>query len=116
MAIRGKFLYKISVIGIRGSYALEIGVYGLFNTSKVNWDYYAMSWYTSNNRIYLSNDIGSSPYDQEFSMDLVSKYGKSFPDIEGAKKYCDEFKIKWESGLNITTAEQRDKKIDDILK
>ena len=45
MATHGKFLFNLTVKGIRNGNDLELGVYGLFNTEKVHWTYYMISYY-----------------------------------------------------------------------
>lgn len=43
-------------------------------------------------------------------------YGRLVQTFEEGRKFCDEFKMKWETGSNNTTSEQRDKKLEEILK
>lgn len=116
-AIRGRILYEIPVTGIRSS-IMNIGIYGVFDTNKVHWSYYAISWVRNNqgNNSHLTSEMLISSYDQDFNIDNIVKYGRPKTDLDDGKKYCDEFKMKWESGLNNTTSEQRDKKLDEILK
>ena len=117
MAIHGKYLYTINVSGLYNN-DIGLSVFGVFSTQKVHWDYYVISHYNKTNGavIYLSDDVGTAPYSgNEASVDNVRKYGKPVTNIEEGQKFCDEFKMKWDSGLNNTTSEIRDKKLDEIL-
>ena len=115
MATHGKFLYKLSIKGIRNGDDLETGVYGLFNTDKVLWTYFIISYYTNNNRVLLTNDICNASYLIEITYDNIKKYGKPCNTVDEGKQYLEDFKMKWDSGSNNTTSEMRDKKIDEIL-
>ena len=115
MAIHGKYLSTISVKGIYSNRDLDLSVYGAFNTQKVHWDYYVISHYKSGNIQYITDDICGCSYAQEATLDHVRKYGKSVNSVAEGEKYCQDFKIKWDTGSNNTTAEMRDKKLDEIL-
>lgn len=116
MATHGKFLYKLTVNSILNGKDLELGVYGLFNTDKVLWTYFMISYYISgNNNLYLTNDVCSCFSVQEATYENIRKYGKSCNTVEDGKKYLDDFKMKWDSGSNNTTSEMRDKKLNEIL-
>lgn len=116
MALRGKFLHKDIVKNIKeNKYDLEIGVYGLFDTQKMLWKYYILSFNSnSTNAIILTNDICSYSMTAD-TYEKISTYGKLTPTIQSGKEYCDEFKMKWETGSNDTKQESRDQKIKSIL-
>ena len=116
MATHGKFLYKLLVKGIRNGNDLEIGVYGLFNTDKVLWTYFMISYYQNKNgELYLTNDVCICHSIQEVTYDNIKKYGKPCNTVDEGKQYLEDFKMKWDSGSNNTTSEMRDKKIYEIL-
>lgn len=92
----------------------NIGVYGIFSTTKVEWRYYVISYsYNTSNNANLTSELCS--YGQVATYDTIMKFGKEYKTLEEAKQFISEYKIKWESGSNNTTQEVRDKKIDDIL-
>lgn len=112
---KGKLLYKAEIKDYKfGSHDIKLGVYGLFNTEKVLWTYYVISYYLdANNYIKLSEDICGRYIDGTY--DNIRSFGKKFDTIEEGKKFIEEYKCKWETGSNETTQEIRDKKIGDIL-
>ena len=115
MAYHGKYLYTTKVIGMYST-DLELSVYGIFNTQKVHWEYYVISHYTAKTgNIFLTDDVGTSVSGNTISVDIIKRCGRLVPNVEEGKKFCDEFKMKWDSGSNNTTAEMRDKKLDEIL-
>ena len=92
----------------------NIGVYGIFSTTKVEWRYYVISYNTSaNGGIKLTSEL--CDYMQEATFDSINRHGKEYKTIEDAKKFIQEYKVKWETGSNNTTQEVRAKKLDDIL-
>ena len=91
----------------------ELGVYGIFSTSKVEWKYYVISYKNNINRIELTPEICG--YINDSSIDGVARSGKEFKTLEEAKEFINVYKTKWETGYNNTTQEVRDKKLDDIL-
>ena len=92
----------------------NLGVYGIFSTTKVEWKYYVISYGTSsNNKINLTSELCS--YSQEATFDSITRHGKEYKTVEEAKQFIQEYKIKWETGSNNTTQEVRAKKLDDIL-
>ncbi len=92
----------------------NIGLYGIFSTTKVEWKYYVISFKARNNGgIFLTGEICN--YEQDATFDSISKYGKEYKTTEEAKKFISDYKIKWETGSNNTTQEIREKKLDDIL-
>lgn len=116
MATHGKFLYTLTIEGIRSGNDLEVGVYGLFNTKKVEWTYYMISYYkNSSGDSILTGDICSLNYPIDANHTSIEKCGKPCNTVDEGKQYLETFKMKWDSGYNNTTSEMRDKKIDDIL-
>lgn len=116
MALRGKFLYKDIVKNIKeNKFDLEIGVYGIFDTEKMLWKYYILSFNSnSTSSVVLTNDICSHSVTAD-TYDKIAAYGKSTKSIQSGKEYCDEFKMKWETGSNDTKQELRDQKIKSVL-
>lgn len=106
---RGRFLHEEKIKDHS-----NLGVYGIFNTTKVEWKYYIISYkINSSNNIFLTSEICG--YSQEATFDTVRRYGKEFKTKEEGVTFIKEYKIKWETGSNNTTEEIRDKKLDDIL-
>lgn len=113
--LHGKFLYQDTVKGMKSPDML-IGVFGIFNTTNVKWDYYVVSFKNEAGGIKLTPEIGECYKDELASFDLVIKYGKKFDTVEEGEKFCKDFILKWESGSNNNQQEKRDKKINEILK
>ena len=92
----------------------EIGVYGIFDTRKVSWSYYVISFEN-----VVSGGIRLSPeicgYSSNASYETVEKQGKKFNTKEESIKFIEDYKIKLETGSNNTTEEIRDQKIDELL-
>ena len=92
----------------------NIGVYGIFSTTKVEWKYYVISYNTSaNGGIKLTSEL--CDYMQEATFDSITRHGKEYKTVDDANKFIQEYKVKWETGSNNTTQEVRSKKLDDIL-
>jgi len=91
----------------------NVGVYGIFSTTKVEWKYYVISYNTSANGVKLTPELCS--YTQEGTYESITRHGKECKTVEEAKQFIQEYKIKWETGSNNTTQEVRAKKLDDIL-
>ena len=92
----------------------NVGVYGIFSTTKVEWKYYVISYNaTANGGLKLTSELCS--YVQEATFESVARHGKEYKTVEEAKQFIQEYKIKWETGSNNTTQEVRAKKLDDIL-
>jgi len=92
----------------------NVGVYGIFSTTKVEWKYYVISYSTNiNGGVKLTPEFCS--YAQEGTYESITRHGKEYKTVEEAKKFIQEYKIKWETGSNNTTQEVRAKKLDDIL-
>ncbi len=107
---KGRFLYEQKLKDHP-----EIGVYGIFDTRKVSWSYYVISFenVASGSGMRLSPEICG--WSTVASYDSVEKQGKKFNTKEEGIKFIQEYKIKWETGSNNTTEELRDKKLDDLL-
>lgn len=91
----------------------DLGVYGIFSTTKVEWKYYAISYNTNtNNKINLTSELCS--YTQEATYESIAREGKEFKTLEDAKEFIQNYKLKWESGNNNTSQEIRDKKLNDL--
>ena len=93
----------------------NLGVYGIFSTTKVEWKYYVISYNinANSNKVTLTSELCSYP--QEATFDSIGRHGKEYKTVDDAKKFIQEYKIKWETGSNNTTQEVRAKKLDDIL-
>ena len=98
---KGRLLYKAEIKDYKfGIHDIKLGVYGLFNTEKVFWNYYVISYYLdANNYIKLSEDICGRYLDGTY--DNIKYFGKKFNTIEEGKKFIEEYKCKWETGSNI---------------
>lgn len=107
MAERGKYLHSEFIKDLD----LNISLYGIFDTHKVKWNYYLISISKKNKE--LTDDICSKkvPANQW----NVKMYGKQVNSIDEGVNYLKDFKLKWETGNNNTTAEIRDEKINKIL-
>ena len=114
---RGKFLHTQKVKDHKsGGNDVDLSVYGVFETTKVEWKYYVISYYNKpNSSFMLTCDVCGCTYNQEATYDTITRYGKKFETKEEGVKFIQEYKIKWETGSNSTTQEVRDQKIDDIL-
>ena len=92
----------------------DLGVYGIFSTTKVEWKYYVISYSTnSNNKVNLTSELCT--HTQEANFETIARHGKEYKTVEEAKQFIQEYKVKWETGSNNTTQEVRAKKLDDIL-
>lgn len=89
----------------------DIGIYGVFNTTKVEWKYYVIS-YSNNNKFILTSELCG--YSQEATYESIDRHGKEYKNIDDAKKFINDYKVKWETGSNNTTQEVRDKKLNDL--
>ena len=114
---RGKFLYQQKIKDHKTSGVdIDLGVYGIFHTEKVQWKYYVISYFTkSGGSFMLSSDVCSCSYAQEASYDTIYRYGKEFKTKEEGYLFIQEYKTKWETGSNNTTEEVRDQKLDELL-
>jgi hypothetical protein len=91
----------------------DIGVYGIFDTNKVKWEYYIISYRKlANGGIELTNELCQSTV---VTYESIKRYAKEFKTVEDAKQFISEYKVKWETGSNNTTQEIRGKKLDELL-
>ena len=99
---------------------INLVVFGIFDTSSVKWTYFITSVAISTNSSFISSDVhGSSRMNQSFSplsIYGIETYGLQVKTKEEGIKWIDEFKMKWETGSNDLVSEQRDKKLNEILK
>lgn len=105
---KGRFLHEEKVKDHS-----NLGIYGIFSTTKVEWKYYVISYSTNSNGVKLTPELCS--YTQEATYETIARQGKEYKNVEEAKQFIQEYKVKWESGSNNTTQEVRAKKLDDIL-
>ncbi len=116
--LKSKTLYSVDPKDyLRGNNTqVTLRVIGVFDTSKVHWVYYAVSTTTSvsTNTLNMTDDIGSGNGIISCNTDCVRAYGVKFADMDSAKKYIDDFKIKWETGSNNTIQEVRDQKLKEL--
>ena len=98
---------------------VHLCAYGLFDTEKALWKYYLVSYAdiegTGHNKLVqdFANKRVQDP--MPFSIYNIENYYNSKPTLEECAKYIDDYKIKWETGSNSSTQEQRDKKLKEIL-
>lgn len=113
MAFRHKILYSVNPDGlIKDNTQVQLKVFGIFDTYKVIWKYYTVSVISIGNLYQFTDDICSKNY--ACTIESIESYAKKFDDIEGAKKYVDDFKLKWETGSNNTIQEVRDQKLKEL--
>jgi hypothetical protein len=124
MSIRSRILFKVDVenynISYDGkSYPLKVGVCGIFDTTSVHWDYYAISFFDLNSGNRLCADLAKSSTNitSTFSPDItnIKGYFRKYETQQEAEVFLNEFKIKWETGSNNTTQEIREEKLKEIL-
>ena len=90
----------------------DVGIYGIFDTEKVLWKYYVISFENKGNTFYLTSEL--CPFYEKATYDTVKRQGKEFKTCEEAREWILDYKTKWESGSNNTTEEIRDKKLGDL--
>ena len=113
---RSKWLFNTTLKDCKtNTYDTKVGIVGIFDTEKILWKYYVVSYYVnSQNNYYTSSDLCHySGYDLD--MGTVEKYGKLFSTKEDGMTFIDEYKTKWETGSNSTLEEKRDKKLSQLL-
>lgn len=96
-----------------------LAVYGIFDTEKVHWDYYYVSAYDlQNGLVKMTNDcspkLGTGGC--YIGADNLKFWGTQCKTPEEGVKWCENFKMKWETGSNDLVSEVRDKKLNEILK
>jgi hypothetical protein len=95
---------------------VDLSVYGVFDTLKVEWKYYVISSYNRpNNSFTLTTDVCTCSFNLEATFDNIIKYGKKVETKEDGVKFSQEYKIKWETGSNNTIQEVREQKLDELL-
>lgn len=87
----------------------DLGVYGIFDTDKVHWSYYVISFNGSN----LTPEICVIASSMTF--ERVKKWGKKVKDKQEGIEFITDYKDKWEMGTNDTRQENRDRKIGEVL-
>ena len=115
---RSKVLYKTTIAGYHTQKGSDIylSVVGIFDTEKAFWDYFVTSFFRDNNMTYITNDIKQTVgTDNVLNNNNIYRYGKKVNSINEGKLFIDDYKIKWETGLNNTLQEKRDKILSDIL-
>lgn len=99
------------------SYDIYLSVFGIFDTEKVHWQYYYSSFYDNGNHTYMTNDCSKINANSSYAnLSNISAYGFPCKTPEEGLKWCEDFKIKWETGTNDLLTEVRDKKLNEILK
>ncbi len=91
----------------------HIDIGGIFDTEKVSWKYYVISWYTDNGRTKSSPDIGGKNMDLTIS--YVETYSKEFKTKDECIEFIENYITKWETKSNYTIEEKRDKKLSQLL-
>ena len=111
-----KFIYKSKIKDYKSNgLDVDLGVYGIFDTKKVKWSYYIISYTTDpQGNLRLTEDVCARASNNT-TYDTVESFGKQVANKEEGVKFIEEYKCKWETGSNETTQEMRDKKIGEIL-
>lgn len=106
--------YQITYDGKQ--YDMKIGVCGIFDSLKVHWQYYAISYIKSSNRLCadlctnqmvhstMSNDVGN-----------IRSYYRKFDTQQEAEGFLKDFKVKWDNASNNSSQVIRDEKLNEIL-
>ena len=94
---------------------IYLSVFGIFDTEKVHWSYYYCSCYDSGNHTYMTNDCSKSPSSSCYANSTNMAYAYTCKTPEEGLKWCEDFKMKWETGSNDLISEVRDKKLNEIL-
>jgi hypothetical protein len=112
---KGKFIYQTKIKEYKqNGLNIDFGIYGIFDTKKVKWNYFIISYVTDpQGNMKLTEDICGRT--TSASYDTIEAFGKQVANKEEGVKFIEEYKCKWETGSNETTQEMRDKKIGEIL-
>ena len=98
------------------SYDIYLAVIGIFNTEKVHWTYYYGSFIDGGSTMYITNDCSKISYSHTVaSVTTINQYCNLIKTQEEGIKWCDDFKMKWDTGSNDLVSEVRDKKLNEIL-
>ena len=96
---------------------IYLAVIGIFDTNKVHWDYYYASMIDVGGSNFITNDCTKYPASAlHLTVQSLISYCTKVQTEEEATKWCEDFKMKWETGSNDLLTESRDKKINEILK
>ena len=105
--LKGRFLYQLKLRDHS-----DVGIYGIFDTEKVLWKYFVISYENSGNSFHLTSEL--CHYYEKATYETIRRQGKEFKTVEDGKVFINDYKIKWETGSNNTTEEVRDKKLGDL--
>lgn len=100
-------------------YDMKIGVCGVFDTLKVQWEYYAVSYIVVGSLIRLSSDLAKTSMSLSVLTNDISNvrsYFRKFENQNEADSFLKDFKLKWETASNNTSQVIRDEKLNEILK
>jgi hypothetical protein len=104
------------------SYDIYLAVIGIFNTEKVHWTYHYGSFIDIGSTMYVTNDCTKSPYGHNIlsltgaeHILKIEQYCNVVKTQEEGIKWCEDFKMKWDTGSNDLVSEVRDKKLNEIL-
>lgn len=107
--LKGRFLHEEKIKDHN-----NLGVYGIFNTTKVAWKYFVISYELDpRGVIRLTSELCS--FGQPASYDSIEKSGKEVTDVESGKEFIQQYKIKWETGSNSTQQKIREDKLNNLL-
>jgi hypothetical protein len=105
-----KMLYSTKVNDLGST---ELGIYGVFDTEKVEWRYFVVSYTKGQHGNKMTGEICNSYGDLDYQSAI--RCGKEFKTKEEGIEFIEDFKIKWETGSNTTLVEKREKKLKDLL-
>lgn len=98
---------------------MKVGVCGVFDTTTIHWDYYAISFITVNSNMKLTTDLSKNSNNMMsvMSADIsnVRSFFRKFETQHEADVFLKDFKLKWETASNNTTQVVRDEKLKEIL-
>jgi hypothetical protein len=95
---------------------IYLSVFGIFDTEKANWTYYYTSCCDNGGHIYMTNDCSKASTNLYTANVInISAYAHSCKTPEDGLKWCEDFKMKWDTGSNDLISEVRDKKLDQLL-
>lgn len=98
-------------------YDIILSVVGVFDTQKVLWQYYYGSFVLINNNHYITNDCSTyTGITTLGTVSSISAFCHKTKSIEEGKRWCEDFKEKWETASNDLIPERREKKLNELLK